>query len=162
MQAECSKLSQIDVLRETAVWAVMKGGAFEDSGSTRLLVLRHSGLVIAYHTPFNPLPPLSNEQKFLAAKDGRIARLQPYGINIWYENMGKVVRAGWCPSGPTIVDFYRPGQWETVLCKVVESISKPRPAGRLQTSTKKRQVRAAQGTSEAGSRKTRPKRKSVR
>lgn len=160
MQVDSSSPSQIDVLCETAVWAVMKGGTFEDSGPTRLLVLRHSGLVIAYHTPFNPLPPLSNEQKFLAAKDGRIARLQPYGINIWYENLGKVVRAGWYPDGPTIVDFYRPGEWETLLCKVLESISKPRPAARRQASTKARQ--AAQSAPDAGSRKTRQKRKSIR
>lgn len=160
MQAECSNRSQIDVLCETAVWAVMKGGAFEDSGPTRLLVLRHSGLVIAYHTPFNPLPPLSNEQKFLAAKDGRIARLQPYGVNIWYENLGKVVRAGWRADGPVVVDFYRPGEWEVALCEVVESISKPRPAARRQASTKTRQ--AAQNASDAGSGKTRQRRKSAR
>jgi hypothetical protein len=119
MKAECRKPAHADAVCDLAVFAVMNQGTFETSGAAKLAVLRRSGLMIAYHTPFNPLPPMSEELKYLAAMDGRTAHLQPYGIDIWYEGLGKVFRAGWRPGEAVSVDFYRSGEWENLFDAIV-------------------------------------------
>ena len=85
--------ARIEFIRRAAVAAAMRSGRFQASGTARLLVLRKRDVMIAYRTPFNPLPPLSEMAKFLAAREGKTAHLQPYGIDIWQLDIGKVMNS---------------------------------------------------------------------
>jgi hypothetical protein len=107
--------ARIEFIRRAAVAAAMRSGRFQASGTARLLVLRKRDVMIAYRTPFNPLPPLSEMAKFLAAREGKTAHLQPYGIDIWQLDIGKVMSLGWRDGGDAIADLYRPGDWENLL-----------------------------------------------
>lgn len=108
-------MERIAQIRRAAVAAVMRFGKLESSGAAKLAVFRKKDLMIAYRTPFNPLPPLSETAKYLAAREGRIAHLLPYGIDIWQLDVGKVLSAGWRDGEGTVTDLYRPGDWEGIL-----------------------------------------------
>jgi len=129
MSVQDCKAAGADALRDLAVRAVMRSGRFETSGPVRLAVLRRSGLMIAYHTPFNPLPALSSEMKYLAVCAGKAAHLQRYGIHIWHQGMGKVFCAGWSANGDLIVDLYVQGDWEELFEKVVTRALQSRSRG---------------------------------
>jgi hypothetical protein len=105
----------LDRVRDGAVAAVMRNGRFERSGDVRLTVLRLEKLMIAYRTPFNPLPPLSDQAKYTAVREGKSALLEPYGLDIWQENYGRVLSIGWRGNGPVVVDHYRAGRWERLF-----------------------------------------------
>ncbi len=107
--------ARLEAIRDAAVAAVMRYGRFETSGETRLAVLRLEKLMIAYHTPFNPLPPLNERAKYAAAKEGKCALLQPYGIDIWQVNYGRVLSIGWREGAAVVIDLYRSGRWERFL-----------------------------------------------
>lgn len=53
------KRERIAQIQRVAVSAVMRFGKLETSGAAKLAILRKKDLMIAYRTPFNPLPPLS-------------------------------------------------------------------------------------------------------
>lgn len=106
---------RLEFLKKAAVSAVMKLGRFESSGPVRLLILRRKDVMIAYRTPFNPLPPLSEQAKYLAALDGKTSHLLPYGLDIWQLDVGRVMSLGWRDGGAVIADLYRPGEWERFL-----------------------------------------------
>lgn len=118
--------------RDLAVRAVMKLGWFEPSGEVRLAVFRRAGLMIAYHTPFNPLPSRNSDARYATEWEGRRAHLQPYGITVWMKGIGKVFSAGWRDGGDLIVDFYWPGHWEK---QIAVALSNPRrnPKTAMQT-----------------------------
>ncbi len=109
---------RVAVLRNLAVSAAMRHGFFEASGDARLVVLRAAGLMVAYRTPFNPLPPLTENMKFEAALRGKSAYREPYGIEVWLERSGKVLSVGWCDNEPPVVDGYEQGQWEQTLAEI--------------------------------------------
>jgi len=72
--------------------------------------------MVGYHTPFNPLPPLGETAKYWAARDGKIGRLEPYGLDIWELDIGKVLSIGWRELGsPCLVDHMRRTNWETAF-----------------------------------------------
>jgi hypothetical protein len=106
---------RIDTLRRIAVVAVMRYGRFECSGAARLVVFRRKDVMIAYRTPFNPMPMLSEHAKFIATREGRMAPLLPYGIDVWQLDVGKVMSLGWRDGETAIADLYRPGGWEHLL-----------------------------------------------
>lgn len=112
MKRDAARRVQIQRLRDYAVAVVMNYGRFETSGAARLAVFRSSNLMIAYHTPFNPLPSLDDQAKYFAAQEGRIAHLLPYGIDIWQLDVGKVLSMGWRDGEPPVVDIFRTGKWE--------------------------------------------------
>jgi hypothetical protein len=105
----------LDRVRDGAVAAVMRLGRFERSGDVRLTVLRLEKVMIAYRTPFNPLPPLSDQAKYAAVREGKSALLEPYGIDVWQENYGRVLSIGWRGNGPVVIDLYRAGRWERLF-----------------------------------------------
>jgi hypothetical protein len=96
----------------------MQRGGFEESGDTKLVVLREAGLMIIYRTPFNPLPRLTDRMKFEAALRGKGAYREPYGIEIWRDRLGKVLSVGWRGQNPPVVDAYEQGQWEHALAQM--------------------------------------------
>ena len=104
-------------LRDMAVESAMRHGVFEASGEAKLVVLRDGGLMIAYRTPFNPLPRLSESMKFEAALRGKAGHREPYGIDVW-DRKGKVLSLGWRDGGVPIVDGYEPGSWERTLANI--------------------------------------------
>jgi hypothetical protein len=119
----CKKLPTTDrilVLRDLAVAAAMRCGAFETSGEARLVVFRQASLTIIYRTPFNPLPRMSGAMQYAAATNGRHSLLEPYGIEVWQERLGKVLSIGWRGERPPIVDRYEEGLWEEVLVEIVD------------------------------------------
>jgi hypothetical protein len=119
MPAEKSmKPKRIMALRDLAVSAAMRRGGFEESGDARLVVLRDAGLMIAYRTPFNPLPPLTDRMKFEAALRGKGAYREPYGVEIWKDKTGKVLSVGWRDQKPPVVDCYEQGLWEQTLAQI--------------------------------------------
>jgi len=71
--------------------------------------------MIAYRTPFNPMPGLSEHAKFIATREGRMAPLLPYGIDVWQLDVGKVMSLGWRDGEIAVADLYRPGDWEGLL-----------------------------------------------
>lgn len=115
MTRDEQKKERIREIQRAAVSAVMRFGKLESSGAVKLAIFRKKDLMIAYRTPFNPLPPLSETTKYLAAKEGRFGYLLPYGIDIWQLDVGKVLSAGWRDGEPVVADLYRPGQWENIL-----------------------------------------------
>jgi hypothetical protein len=112
------KTQRIVALRDLAVAAAMRRGGFEESGDTKLVVLREAGLMIIYRTPFNPLPPLTDRMKFDAALRGKGAYREPYGIEIWQDRLGKVLSVGWRDQAPPVVDGYEQGLWEQTLAQI--------------------------------------------
>jgi len=112
------KTERVLALRDLAVAAAMRHGSFEESGDARLIVLREAGLMVAYRTPFNPLPPLTDRMKFEAALRGKNAYREPYGIEIWQERLGKVLSVGWRDRKPPVVDGYEQGLWEQTLVHI--------------------------------------------
>jgi hypothetical protein len=113
-----AKPERILSLRDLAVAAAMHRGSFEASGETRLVVLRDAGLMIAYRTPFNPLPKLTEAMKFDAALRGKSAYREPYGIEIWHEKAGKVLSIGWRDECLPVVDHFDRGLWEQSLAEL--------------------------------------------
>jgi hypothetical protein len=112
------KTQRIEALRDLAVAAAMGRGGFEESGDTKLVVLREAGLMIIYRTPFNPLPAFTDRMKFEAALRGRGAYREPYGIEIWQDKLGKVFSIGWRDGKPVVVDGYEQGVWEQTLAQI--------------------------------------------
>jgi hypothetical protein len=119
----------------------MRFGRFESSGFTRLMVLRRKDVMIAYRTPFNPLPPLSENAKYLAAKEGRTAYLMPYGIDIWRFDTGKVMSLGWHDGQNAVADHYRPGDWETMFERPKSAVGRLWNAGRKDPVIRKNAAR---------------------
>ena len=111
---------RVVALRDLAVAAAMRRGCFEASGDARLVVLRQAGLMIAYRTPFNPLPRLTERMKFEAALRGKSTHREPYGIEIWQERFGKVLSVGWSGEEPPAVDAYEQGLWERTLAEIAQ------------------------------------------
>jgi hypothetical protein len=105
-------------LRDFAVSAAMRHGRFEASGDARLVILHQAGLMIAYRTPFNPLPKFTEGMKFEAALQGRSALREPYGIEIWDKKHGKVLSVGWRGDAAPVVDGYEHGPWEQTLAAI--------------------------------------------
>ncbi|HWA29946.1 MAG TPA: hypothetical protein VG867_02555 [Rhizomicrobium sp.] len=98
--------------------AVMTRGALEKSGNARLAVLRDQGLMIGYRTPFNPLPPLAPSARYEAALKGETCSSDPYGIDVWLEDFGKVFSASWTHGDALKVRLCRPGAWQSTLAAV--------------------------------------------
>jgi len=107
--------THLDRMRDAAVDAVMRHGRFERSGDVRLAVLRVGKVMVAYRTPFNPLPRMSGLAKYTAVREGKSALLEPYGIDVWQENYGRVLSLGWRGKEPVVVDLYRAGRWERLF-----------------------------------------------
>lgn len=105
-------------IRDLAVHAVMTRGALEKSGAARLAVLREDGLMIGYRTPFNPLPPLLANARYDAALKGETHRNDPYGIDIWLEDFGKVFSASWDHGSAFNMRLCRSGTWQHSLAAV--------------------------------------------
>lgn len=112
------KADRIARLRDLAMLTVMRHGSFEASGEARLLVLRESGLMIAFRTPFNPLPKMTEGMRFEAALRKKAAYREPYGIDIWQERLGKVLSVGWRGANRPVVDNYERGLWEETLAEI--------------------------------------------
>ncbi len=62
----------LDRVRDGAVAAVMRLGRFERSGDVRLTVLRLEKVMIAYRTPFNPLPPFERSSEIRGRAGGEV------------------------------------------------------------------------------------------
>jgi hypothetical protein len=112
------KTQRVVALRDLAVVAAMRHGCIEVSGEARLVVLREAGLMIAYRTPFNPLPRLTESMRFEAALRGKSAYREPYGIEIWQERLGKVLSVGWRNLDQPVVDNFEHGLWEQGLADI--------------------------------------------
>ncbi|MGD0190163.1 MAG: hypothetical protein ABSD74_05445 [Rhizomicrobium sp.] len=119
------KSEQTVSLRNLAVAAAMRYGSFEASGEARLVVMREAGLMIAYRTPFNPLPTLTDSMRFEAAVRGKNAYREPYGIEVWQERLGKVLSIGWRGQNPPVVDHYECGLWEHTLADIAGETADP-------------------------------------
>ena len=111
-------VERIAALRDLAVVAAMRHGRFETSGDARLVIVHQDGLMIAYRTPFNPLPRFTETMKYEAAMEGRNALKEPYGIEIWEKRRGKVLSVGWRGAAAPVVDGYRNGAWEETLMAI--------------------------------------------
>ena len=98
--------------------AVMKLGAFEQSGQTRLLVMRSGSLTICYHTPFNP--PKPSDTNRTAASVHATARAA-YRIDVWADGEGKVFSAQWGLSGEIKSAILKSGTWQEALCSLASS-----------------------------------------
>ena len=140
-------------IRDLAVHAVMTRGELEKSGSARLAVLRDQGLMIGYRTPFNPLPPLSPGARYDAALKGETYSSDPYAIDVWLEDFGKVFSASWTQDDTLKIRLCRPGTWKSTLAAVAvaETVNdqsaateeaamprKKRPANDIETAQQKR------------------------
>ena len=106
-------------LRDMAVLAVARRGALERSGAASLAILHERGLMIGYHTPFNPLPKMSDSAQYDAACRGKQAAREPYGIEIWLDGAGKVFTAGWTFDSEPHVRLCKRGAWQEVLKNIV-------------------------------------------
>ena len=113
-----AKSERVAKLRDLAVGAAMRHGSFEVSGEAKLVVLRETGLMVTYRTPFNPLPKLTESMRFEAALRGKSAHREPYGIEIWQEKLGKVLSIGWRGDNAPVVDGYEKGSWEQTLAEI--------------------------------------------
>jgi len=109
---------RVVALRDLAVAAAMRHGRFEASGDAKLVILHRDGLMIAYRTPFNPLPKFTETMKYEAAMDGRHALKEPYGIEVWEKRRGKVLSIGWRGTAAPVVDGYQDGAWEETLVAI--------------------------------------------
>jgi hypothetical protein len=141
-------------LRDLAVAAAMRYGSFEASGEARLVVMREAGLMIAYRTPFNPLPPLTDSMRFEAAVRGKNAYREPYGIEVWQERLGKVLSIGWRGDNPPVVDQYEYGLWEQTLADIAGHDADPVFCGKSASAlTSSRQLPQGEQHGRSGSRK---------
>lgn len=147
---------------DAAVRLAMDYGNFEKSGDARLIVLRQWGLMIGYHTPFNPLPRLTDEMRYLAAQEGRTAHLQPYGINIWQEDVGKVFSAGWGKGRTLQIDVHRAGGWHDVF-EVMAALGEcdHRTDRMARMASLRQQARPAAPAAKASPRRNQPKRRAL-
>lgn len=154
------KPARSEELKNLAVLAVMSGGCLESSGRAKLAILREEGLMIAYRTPFNPLP-----EGALALRDdipmhGPNLGSEPYAVDVWAEGTGKVLSMGWRDRGNVVTALYRTGTWEEVLAKIAQ---RARERGqiersRLSTDAKAARLRAVRGTEKASAPKRRVRR----
>jgi hypothetical protein len=119
MKCQMSDDQQARSLRDLAVLAVARRGALERSGAANLAVLKQDDLMIGYHTPFNPLPKLSDNAKYAAALGNKDCGREAYGVDIWLEAEGKVFSAGWAPGGDMNVRLFKPGPWQSRLEEIV-------------------------------------------
>jgi hypothetical protein len=108
-------------LRDMAVLAVSRRGALERSGEASLAILHEQGLMIGYHTPFNPLPKMSDSARYDAALQHKQTTRAPYGIEIWLDGAGKVFSAGWAMDGEPQVKLCRSGGWQEVLRNIANA-----------------------------------------
>jgi len=102
-------------LRDAAVHKLRAEGSFEPvKGTGRCLGWRGNGLSLSLRTPFQKLrhPPL----------DPRVIRLAgpppenlPYGLDIWTNNLGKVLNIEWADDGTFVLVSFRRGPWEALV-----------------------------------------------
>ncbi|HEY2033569.1 MAG TPA: hypothetical protein VGH02_07755 [Rhizomicrobium sp.] len=133
---------QAKALRDLAVLAVARRGALERSGAANLAVLREDGLMIGYHTPFNPLPKLGDGAKYEAALERKDTTRNAYGVEIWLEEFGKVFSACWSRGDDLHIRLCRPGSWQIALKNIAHRIEKEPAMPRKKRTTSARGEKA--------------------
>ncbi len=67
-----------------------------------------------YRTPFQKLPPVPEQLKYMAALFGKQLDNLSYGLDIWeMEYVGKVLNIEWNAEGDVQLVSFRRGAWES-------------------------------------------------
>jgi hypothetical protein len=92
-----------------------RGGAESISGSDcRLLVARIGDLMLAFRTPFQPLPADPPAPSYQAALVAAGKQTKGYGLDIWFRGR-KVLNLEWDEPDDLDVRSYKPGPWEEAM-----------------------------------------------
>jgi hypothetical protein len=116
-------------IKDSALVKLRAEGAFENvgygknKGSGSFLSWEKDGLRMLYRTPFQKLPPVSDETKYKATVLGSNAGNLRYGLDIWdQEHGGKVLNIEWNGEGDVQLVSFRRGPWEArVLAFAIEN-----------------------------------------
>jgi len=110
-----TKRDRAIMLRNLALAAVRARGQWKEcSGGPKFLTLEADGLIIAYRSPFQKLPPDSGETVRLAMVYGVMPKDNlPHGLDVWHG--GKVLNIEWSDGGEIDVRSYKAGPWEKAI-----------------------------------------------
>lgn len=105
-------------LRDAALSKLRAEGTLDRLGGTndigRILRGKIGALTMVLRTPFNRLPPLTEDMKYNSALFGRRPHTLPYGLDIWAEG-GKVFFVEWNDEGEIDLVSFKRGEWEKTL-----------------------------------------------
>lgn len=106
------------LLRDKAFQKLQADGRFEAvKGGPAMPHWRGCGFTLSMRTPFQVLPPMSEELKHFAATQGRRAHW-PYELDIWFEGQGKVFSFLWDGTGEFYMGTFKRGEWEAEFLAV--------------------------------------------
>ena len=109
------KLARALVLRDAALTVVNREGAWEVISGKKMLFARVGNLQILHRTPFQSLPPPSDQIKYLAAQHGLpLPKNLLYGLDVWASSK-KVMNIEWDDNDNVELVSLRSGEWENAL-----------------------------------------------
>jgi hypothetical protein len=113
-----TKLSRVKEVRDHALRLLKAHGEWKGSGDQKHLGAKIGNVSLSYRTPFQPLPEISEQLRYMQAllkgKDNL-----PYGMDVW-SNRKKVLNLEWADDGEVDVISYKPGEWESALNQAAE------------------------------------------
>jgi len=101
------------VMRDIALRKLWAEGSFAKIGDTPYLSWRGDGLSMAFRTPFQALPPVSTKTVFRMLETRMISggENRDYGLDVWANDLGKVLNIEWDADGRTELVGFRRGSW---------------------------------------------------
>jgi hypothetical protein len=117
MTIDDTRLARAMVLRDLALQAIRKRGAWGKAGPMTLLMFRDGEIMASYRTPFQRLPQLSHKTRYYLALLGGPEPL-PYGIDLWHRRK-KVLGIEWDEEGLVALVSFVPGDWEAQLEQLI-------------------------------------------
>lgn len=98
-------------LRDSALSKLRSEGSFVDTNIGPYLTWTGQDLMMGLRTPFQKLPPVTEEIKYFAAKTGKGPANLSYGLDIWVKKR-KVLNIEWNDTGEIRLVSFRRGDWE--------------------------------------------------
>ena len=99
-------------IRDAALEKVKKEGQFEDTNVGLLLIWKGDELEISHHTPFQKVPPPSEDVlRQCYAADVDPTNNLPYGLDVW-DTKGKVLNIEWHNNNHVELVSFKRGEWE--------------------------------------------------
>jgi hypothetical protein len=116
---KATKLARALEIRANVLRVLPGLGEWRGEGKNRHLGAKIGSISVSYRTPFQALPKVPEQLRYMQALLGGKDNL-PYGLDVWTPEK-KVLNLEWDDAGTVEIVSFKPGEWEGALAIAASS-----------------------------------------